>query len=274
MSILISQLVIPALGTIRVNTLTRADVVNLHETVSKTTPIRANRMLAVLRHMLNLAATEWDMRNGVNPASGIRRNSEVSRNRFLDASELGRLMIALGSAANQQSANIIRLALLTGARRGELLNATWDQFNLTTGIWTKPAGMVKQNRRHTIPLNQPALTLLLEMKEAADGKPSNGLPLVHLFPGHLNPKVAQHDLKRSWATICKAAELSDLRFHDIRHRFASFLASSGHNLPLIGQLLGHSQSSTTQRYAHLLMDPQREATGKVGDIYSGAGKPR
>ncbi len=70
-------------------------------------------------------------------------------------------------------------------------------------------------------------------------------------------RTSQTDLRRTWEAVCKAAGLTDLRFHDLRHAFASFLASSGQNLPLIGQLLGHSQAATTQRYAHLLMDPQR-----------------
>jgi len=270
---LIEKIILPALGSTRVSALVRVDVVKLHADVSKRTPIRANRMIQVLRHMMNLAASEWSLREGPNPASAIRRNQEVSRTRYLETEELGRLMMALGEARHQQSADVIRLALLTGARRGELLGATWSQFNLTTGIWTKPASMTKQNKLHVIPLNEPATFLLVRMKALADvenaRRAKDGLPpLVHIFPGALNPMDAQTDLKHTWARVCKAAGVSGLRFHDLRHSFASFLASSGHNLPIIGQMLGHSQASTTQRYAHLLLDPQRLAAEKVGDIYT------
>ena len=94
-----------------------------------------------------------------------------------------------------------------------------------------------------------------------DGLP----PIVHVFPGY-GANDAQGDLKRTWQAMCKDAGITDLRFHDLRHSFASFLASSGHNLPLIGQMLGHSNPATTQRYAHLLLDPQREAAERVGAV--------
>jgi integrase len=275
---LIERNILPAIGTTKVSILVRADVVKLHADMSGSTPVRANRMLAVLRHMLNLAATEWNMRDGINPASAIRRNPEQPRNRFLEPDELGRLMVAINEVNNQQSANVIKLALLTGARRGELFNATWDQFNLSTGVWTKPASVTKQKRLHVIPLNEPAHGLLVRMRGLACvenvKRVQDGLtPLTHVFPGNINPTEAQTDVKRTWATVCKAAGITGLRFNDLRHSFASFLASSGHNLPLIGQLLGHSQASTTQRYAHLLMNPQRLATEQVGNFYRKASEP-
>lgn len=300
---LLDGVILPALRNHRVADLRRADVVALYHQVSKRTPIRANRMLSLLRRMLNLAATEFEMREGPNPAAAIERNPENKRDRYLKAEEVAPLMTALAAHRNQQSANIIRLALLTGARRGELLTATWDQIDVSDGIWTKPASMTKQKKLHAIPLNGPARALLADMKKEADKenarRAEHGLtPIAHLFPGY-GTNDAQGDLKRSWQTICQAAGLGEwiekrddagrvvkdeddksdliwrgnLRFHDLRHAFASFLASSGHNLPLIGQLLGHSNPQTTARYAHLLLDPQREATERVGQIITGAGKP-
>ena len=273
---ILDGVILPALGKHRIADLRRSDVEKLFRTVSDRAPIRANRMLSLLRRMLNLA-TIWELRAGDNPATSIERNAETRRERYLDAEELGRLLAALAGHRNQQSANVIRLALLTGARRGELLGATWGQIDLAAGVWTKPASLTKQAKSHRVPLNGPALTLLAAMKAQADAENNRraqyGLPPIdHLFPGTGASRI-QGDLKHTWQSICRAAELKDLRFHDLRHVFASFLASSGHNLPLIGQLLGHSNPSTTARYAHLLLDPQRAATERVGEIITGAGKP-
>jgi integrase len=273
---MIDGLILPTLGRARVAALTRSDVVKLFADVSKRAPVRANRVLSLLRRMLNLATIEFGMRGGPNPAIAIERNAETRRTRHLEPDELARLLIAIGEHRNQRSANIVCPALLTGARRGELLGATWPQFNLGGGTWTRPASLSKQRKTHTVPLNGPARALLAAMKGAADQenarRAKDGLPpLVHLFPGY-GDNDAQGDLKRTWQSISKAADLNDLRFHDLRHSFASFLVSSGHNLPLIGQMLGHSNPTTTNRYAHLLLDPQREAAERIGAIVTGAGK--
>jgi integrase len=273
---MLRRVILPALGHVRVAALSRGDVTKMFADVSKRAPIQANRVLSLLRRMINLAITEFGMRDEPNPARAIERNPENRRTRYLEPEELGRLLGATAEHRNQQSANVIKLALLTGARRGELLTATWDQFNVRVGTWSKPASVTKQRRLHTVPLNGPARELLVTMKAAADLE--NGRrqkhrlpPLTHLFPGY-GANDAQGDLKRTWQTVCKAAGITDLRFHDLRHSFASFLASSGHNLPLIGAMLGHSSPSTTQRYSHLLLDPQRQAAERVGEIVAGAGK--
>ena len=80
-------------------------------------------------------------------------------------------------------------------------------------------------------------------------------------------------MKRDWRSLCKAAGISGLRVHDLRHSFASQLASSGHSLPLIGALLGHSNPNTTARYSHLFDDPLRAAVDRVGAVITAAGKP-
>jgi integrase len=182
---------------------------------------------------------------------------------------------ALAAHPEKPSADAIRLLLLTGARRGEVLSATWDQFDLSGGTWTKPHTGTKQKREHRVPLSAPAMQLLAEIKTTADeenarrrrdGKPE----LVHVFPG-MNGR-ALTEIKKSWASVCKAAGISGVRIHDLRHSFASILASSGLSLPIIGRLLGHTQAATTQRYAHLMDDPLRAATEKAGAFIIGAGK--
>ena len=259
---LLRQLILPKLGKLRVAVVRRSEIEAFHREVSKQTPVRANRALSLLTKMFNLAIG-WEIRAD-NPCKGIERNAEDKRERYLTPAELERLVAALAEHPHQNSANIIRLLLLTGARRGEVLGATWSQFDLDAGVWTKPAATTKQKKLHRVPLSAPARQLLSEMTAKATSDA--------LFPGHRGNEQ-QTDLKRFWASICKDAGIAGVRVHDLRHSYASYLASAGLSLPVIGALLGHTQASTTQRYAHLLDDPLRAATERVGAMVAGAGKP-
>ncbi len=258
---LLRQLIVPKLGKLRVAAVRRTEIEAFHREVTKATAVRANRALSLLTKMFNLAIG-WEIRTD-NPCKGIQRNHEDKRERYLTPAELERLMAALARHPNQTSANVIRLLLLTGARRGEVLNAAWDQFDLEAGVWVKPAATTKQNKLHRIPLSAPAQQLLAEMHAKAEGPA--------LFPGWRG-NDRQIDLKRFWATVCRAAKVSGVRMHDLRHSYASYLASSGLSLPVIGALLGHSSPVTTQRYAHLLDDPLRQATERVGRLVDAAGR--
>jgi ABC transporter substrate binding protein/Phage integrase family len=105
----------------------------------------------------------WQWRTD-NPCRGVERNQEHKRRRYLSADELARLTVALARHPDQQSANIIRLLLLTGARRGEVLAARWVDFNAGFDIWVKPGATTKQKTEHQVPLNAPARQLLLELR--------------------------------------------------------------------------------------------------------------
>ena len=164
---LMRQLVVPKLGRIRVANVTRSEIEGFHREVSRTTPTRANRALQLLKKMFNLAIG-WNYRTD-NPCKGIEKNAEEKRERYLQPAELERLMIAMAAHRNQTSANVVRLLLLTGARRGEVLSATWDQFDLGTGVWVKPAAATKQNKLHRVPLSAPARQLLADMNAKAEG---------------------------------------------------------------------------------------------------------
>jgi integrase len=139
--------------------------------------------------------------------------------------------------------------------------------DLSEGKWVKPGSTTKQKTEHEVPLSAPARQLLSEIAEQQTG--NRGLP-EFTFPG---AGAAGHvvEVKRAWKQICKAAGISNLRIHDLRHSFASQLASGGASLPLIGALLGHSNPSTTHRYSHLFDDPQRAAVEKVGAVIAAAG---
>jgi integrase len=247
----------PKLGKLKVANVTFADIDALHRGLSEQTPYRANRVIALASRIFAMAI-KWEMRSD-NPVRGIERNEEQKRKRYLKGDELAQLTAALAAHRDQQAANIVRLLLLTGARRGELLAAMWDQFDLENGIWTKPGATTKQRTDHVVPLSAPTRQLLAELHKARD---ESG----YLFPGRFGHR---REIKDSWASICKTAGIKGLRAHDLRHSFASALAGAGFSLPIIGALLGHTQPSTTSRYAHLQDDPLRVATERAGAILSG-----
>jgi integrase len=249
----------PAIGRLKVASVTYTDIDRLHREIGKRAPIHANRVLALLSKMFSLAI-RWHWRADANPCRGVERNAEQARYRYLVGDELARLTKALAEHRDQQAANIVRLLLLTGARRGEVLAAQWNQFDLENGIWSKPASSTKQARDHIVPLSAPARQLLAALYEARDG---SGYLFPHPLGGHCR------DIKRAWAAICRAAGIEGLRAHDLRHSYASALAGAGFSLPVIGALLGHSTPTTTARYSHLFDDPLRVATERAGAILTG-----
>jgi integrase len=256
----------PSFKNIRVQDVTFADCDRLHHKISAAGHRRrANTVIAILSKMFSLAI-RWGMRTD-NPCRGIERNPEIKRKRYLSGDELRRLIAALAKHPDKRSADALRLLLLTGARRGEVLAARWADIDLTTGVWTKPASSTKQKQDHIVPLSAPARQLLSEIGEQQTAKHK---PLgEYVFPGAGDTGHVV-EIKRGWRQLCKAAGIDGLRIHDLRHSFASQLASGGANLPLIGQLLGHSNPVTTHRYAHLYDDPQRAAVEKVGAIIEAA----
>jgi integrase len=246
----------------------------------------------VLRRAFNLSI-RWKWRDD-NPASGVHRNEEKKRNSFLNKVEIAALARALNEHGEPMSANAIKLLMLTGARRGEVLGATWEMFDLENGVWTKPSAHTKQRKLHRVPLSGPAIQLLLEIKGTAriKAEADGEHPSLFVFPGATGKPLT--DVKRTWVSVCRTAGLGaevpltdakgkpifdrkgnrktefqpDVRIHDIRHSFASILVSAGASLPLIGQMLGHTQVQTTQRYAHLFDDPLRKAAETVGAFLS------
>jgi integrase len=243
----------------------------LHRKITKSgSTYAANRCVAVLSKMFSLAI-RWRMRTD-NPCRGIEKNPESKRKRYLSPDELARLTAALAEYQDRQAADIIRLLLLTGARRGEVLAARWADLDLANGIWSKPGSTTKQKTDHVVPLSAPARALLSDIAERfAREHPRRPLG-EFVFPG-VGGTGHIVQIKKPWGHICRAAAItSNLRVHDLRHSFASQLASGGASLPLIGQLLGHSNPSTTHRYAHLYDDPQRAAVERVGAAVVNAGK--
>ena len=258
---IIDSFVLPALGRRKVAHVAFSDVDALHRQVTERgARYRANRTVAVLSKMFSLAI-RWGLRPD-NPAKGIERNQETKRTRYLSASELIRLSEALAELDDQQAADIFRLLLLTGARRGEVLGMRWADLDIEAGVWAKPGATTKQKTEHRVPLSEAACVLLRNLRQAA---PNDA---VFVFPG-IGRNGYRAELKKPWAKLRKTAAIGDARIHDLRHTYASVLASAGLSLPIIGALLGHTQASTTARYAHLLDDPLRAATEHASAIIGG-----
>ena len=160
------------------------------------------------------------------------------------------------------------------ARLNEVLRAEWPQFDLEAGLWEKPSAHTKTKRQHRLELEGPALELLRGMADAKSHP-------VYLFPG--NPKLRRKsapvdiktgkpkgirpraDLKYPWREVSSIAGLKGVRLHDLRRTTASFMLSGGSSLATVGKALGHTQASTTQRYATLAASVQREGLREAGE---------
>ena len=288
----------PELGKMKVIDVRHTDVERLHQKITAYgTPYRANRTMSLMSKLFNLSI-KWEMRAD-NPVKGIERNQEQKRTRYLHPAEIARLAVALDTHPSRAAANAIRLLLLTGARRGEVLGAKWDALDLQTGVWVKPGSTTKQKTEHRVPLSAPALQLLVgihvaALKAAKDAGHDAEISSF-VFPSPNGKHLS--NIKTSWLSVCKRAGLvnkipklskngkpimgregvpvfewkTTARIHDLRHSYASILASAGLSLPIIGALLGHSQQATTARYAHLMDDPLRAATDRAAAIIGAAG---
>jgi len=250
------------------------DVKKMHQDITATgRPVRANRILAVASKMFSLSLTSmagenrpWRDAAMGNPCKGVPRNREEAKERFFGQAELAAISDALAAYPGQTSADCIRLIMLTGCRPGEAMLAAWAQFDAEPSYWVKPSAHTKQRRPHKTPLSPAAIELVDRLRKArADGA-------TWIFPSHL-PGEAIAALWHVWHFVRDHAGLgADARIYDLRHTFASVGAGGGLSLPIIGRLLGHTQSRTTQRYAHLGDDPLREAADKIGAVIAGAGK--
>ncbi len=293
------NLILPKFGKDKIHLLQATDIDELHRDITETrkAPIRANRAVSSLQRALNLAI-RWGWLEK-NPVQGVRHNPEEKRTRYLNKKEIAALALALADHSDRTAANAIKLLLLTGARRSEVTGATWDMFDLENGIWTKPSAHTKQRKLHRVPLNAPALNLLIQIKQQAEAdfaearrKDKTAPKSPFVFTSDVSPNQPIQEIRRTWITVCKAAGLTDkvpkknragkpikdkegqivtidwpnVRIHDLRHSFASILVSAGASLPLIGQMLGHTQVQTTQRYAHLYDGPLRQAAEMVGQV--------
>lgn len=287
--------ILPTLGSRALIDVKTVDASRLHAKLSHT-PATANRVLAVISSMWNWAAKRGEVPMGRNPAQGLERYRERSRERYLSSAELGKLGDALrlaettglpwvidekgrnakhlrkGGRATKLDPHAIaaiRLLILTGARLREVLDAKWEHVDWERGLLHVPES---KTGKKTIYLSAPTLTLLQALPRLGKNP--------YVIPGSGPRKTEKKskgityapraDLKKPWSAISRAAGLEGVRLHDLRHSFAATGASASLGLPMIGKLLGHSQPATTARYAHLDADPMRRAANIIGEQIAAA----
>jgi integrase len=254
------------------------DIAQMHRRISesvgrggKPRRVRANRILTVCSKMFSLAllarageTLPWRNAALGNPCKGIERNPEEGRERFFSGAELAAISDALADY-HGVAADCVRLVMLTGCRPSEAMRAQWSEFDEQPGYWIKPSAHTKQRKPHKLPLS-PAAIELVDGLRAKRGSSS------WVFRGE-KPGERLAALWHVWHFVRERAGLGQgSRLYDLRHTFASVGAGGGLSLPIIGRLLGHTQSRTTQRYAHLSDDPLREAAEKITTVIVGAGK--
>jgi integrase len=220
-----------------------------------------NRVLILLRYIYNLGR-KWRIAGMTeNPTLGLSTAPDVQRDRFLTVEETQRLIASVEEDENQTAARAIMLLLLTGGRRNEITQAKWEYVNWDRRTLLVP--LSKSGKPRAIALNAQALALLRAL-------PRTDNP--YIFPSPVNGKPSA-SLFFPWDRIRKRAGLADVRLHDLRHSYASFLVNQGISLYVVQGLLGHAHSRTTQRYAHLSQETLLDAAERVGEVVGG-GNPR
>ena len=266
---MIEKVVKPSLGRFAITAVSRDEIAKLHTRLMPK-PYEANRVLSLLSKMFNLAEV-WGMRpDGSNPCRHVRKYKEEKRRRFLSETEFARLGAALelasaGELRTSRGARIsefaiaaVRLLLLTGARRGEILGLRWFEVNFDD---SRIELAESKTGAKFIYLPPAAIEVLRNLPRLQDNP--------HVIVGGKvgSPLV---NIKDPWDAIRREADLNDIRLHDLRHSFASLGASGGMSLPILGALLGHQEPATTARYAHLSDDPLRQAANAIGSRISEA----
>jgi integrase len=261
--------ILPALGDKKVAAVDRADVERLHAAITaEGKPRRANAVVTVASLLFSQAAV-WKLRpEHNNPTRRIVRNREPPRERYLNPEEIDRLNAVLDRWRDKEpdSVDQIRLLMLTGSRRGEVLAMTWSQIDLDGAVWTKPALVTKPRKASRVVLADEAVELL--RRRLAERERDRVVPLrkdERVFRGS---GVVAYRLERHWFVIRAAAGLDNLRLHDLRHSWASAAVSEGVPLAVIGKQLGHGTMRMTERYSHLFDEPVRAAAAVVGKYMS------
>lgn len=251
---IIKKSLIPEFGNTKLNAITKNDVAKFHSKMGST-PYTANRTLALLSKMMNLAE-DWGIKpENSNPCSRIKKFKEHKRERFLTPAEIARLWSMLDENLKDgletvSTCNAIKLLILTGCRKSEILTLRWDQVK--DGYFDFPHTKTGPQRRR---FSSATRNFLGTIDRVADNP--------YVIFGKLEGSHLVN-LKSSWLRIRKRAGLENVRIHDLRHTFASVAASNGVPLRTIGELLGHRDIQSTFRYAHLTDFAVKEAADLVG----------
>ena len=252
-SALRSQL-LPTFGATRLDRITRPGIERWFERYSRTAPGGANCALGLLRQILNFGIACGHMEQ--NPARDVRSNRRTPKTRFLSREEIRRLHEALDAASRRgpsqrRQADVIRLLLLTGARKGEILNLRWSEVDGDTlALADSKTGPRK------VHLN-PQARAVLDRQPRGSG--------AYVFPTPVRPDRPRGGDLCIWPRVRREAGIEDVRLHDLRHNYASWAVMNGVPVPVVSRLLGHSSSKMTLRYVHLADRDVRAAAERIGE---------
>ena len=251
----IEKHILPALGDMPLARIEREHVVNLHYKLREV-PTMANRVVDTLSRLYSKAEAWGVVPEGCNPCRSAVKYKERRRERFLTEEEFRRLGRVLAEAETEGGLSVyavaaIRLLMLTGCRRNEILTLQWQDVDLDAGELSLKD--TKTDAR-TVPLSAAAVQVLATLPRVAGSR--------WVIPGR---KLGAHmrNINDPWEIVRMRAGLEDVRLHDLRHSFASRALALGESLPVIGKLLGHTQVETTARYAHLARDSVRESAARI-----------
>ena len=254
---LLDNHVLPALGKLPLASVGREQATALHHRLSGT-PRTANMAIWMLSHMFTLAEGWGLVPEGTNPCRFVVKYPERKRERFLTGGEFDRLGRVLDAEASKGCASApavaaLRLLMLTGCRKSEILTLRWEDVALDAHeLRLRDA----KTGARVVSLS-PAAVRVLEGLPRRPGDP-------WVIPGK-KPGTHMRTLNDAWQRIRARAGLEDVRIHDLRHSYASRALALGESLPMIGKLLGHSQIETTARYAHLARDSIHDSAARVAD---------
>jgi integrase len=254
---------LPAFGKKHLDEITKHDVIAFHHGLrAKGYALgTCNRCLIMLRYAMNLAV-RWEIPGvKVNPTHDVPLFEDHNgMERYLSQDEAQRLYDSVQKSENTMLQYIIPMLILTGARKREVLDSKWEDFDLVRRQWKIPT--TKAGKPRYVPLSDGVLQLLAAVPH--DDK----CPWIFANPRSHQPYVS---IFYSWDTARKRAGLADVRIHDLRHSFASFLVNAGRSLYEVQKILGHTQVKTTQRYAHLsqdtLIDAANSAMNAMGSMF-------
>ena len=250
-------------GRLRLNEVTRKQVQLFHNRLvaEGLQPASADHYLKLMRQAWNLAV-EWEILES-SPLTRLQLFNPDNRiEHFLSPADLEKLVDVLRTAPPRMVCNVALFLLSTGARLNEALRARWDQIDKETRVWRIPASNSKSKRIRSVPLNDTALEVLSQLD--TEGKYDN----LFINTRTKKPLVNVHKV---WGRLRAQAGMEWLRIHDLRHSYASFLVNSGRTLYEVQQILGHSDSKVTERYAHLSSKTLQEAANTASVIIQGAG---
>jgi integrase len=249
--------ILPNFGHFYLDEVTKKDVIQFIAKHCQThKPGSVNRVIILLRYIFNLAI-RWEI-PGItkNPTAGVPLLEENNKlERYLTQDEAQTLFAAVKQSENVMLAFIVPMLILTGTRKREVLDAKWSEFDLDRRLWR--IGMSKSGKARHVPISDGVLTLLESVPRI------DGCEYVFANPATAKPYVS---IYCSWNTARQKAGLPEVRMHDLRHSFASFLVNNGRSLYEVQKILGHTQIKTTQRYAHLANDTLLDAANQVAKL--------